>query len=208
VNKQTAKQGSEWKDGFLFLANHLALDFINTRPVQNGQATELLPNFAALLRWFEAADLINGGDAAKMQQRWGESGRAGRTLKLARELRERLRNEIFAWQAGAAIRRGTIEELNRLMGKHPMRSRLKKTETGVARERWFEKEEPEDLLGPVADSAATLFAEIDRDRVRKCGGCVLLFYDTSKKGTRRWCSMQLCGNRLKVATYAARHRKQ
>src|SRR6516164_5368126 len=49
-------------------------------------------------------------------------------------------------------------------------------------------------------------ASVDRTRVRKCGQCVLHFLDTSKKGTRRWCSMQLCGNRLKVAAYALRKR--
>ncbi len=53
---------------------------------------------------------------------------------------------------------------------------------------------------------ATLFAHVDRARVRKCGQCVLHFHDTSKKGTRRWCSMRLCGNRVKVAAYAARQR--
>jgi predicted RNA-binding Zn ribbon-like protein len=30
-----------------------------------------------------------------------------------------------------------------------------------------------------------LFADVDRSRVRKCAQCVLHFYDTSKKGTRR-----------------------
>jgi len=54
--------------------------------------------------------------------------------------------------------------------------------------------------------AASLFADLDRKRVRKCPTCVPHFFDTSKKGTRRWCSVQLCGNRLKVAAYAARHR--
>src|SRR6266480_2528016 len=58
----------------------------------------------------------------------------------------------------------------------------------------------------VAHSTATLFADVDRTRVRKCRQCVLHFYDTSKKGTRQWCSMRLCGNRLKVSTYAARRR--
>jgi predicted RNA-binding Zn ribbon-like protein len=56
-------------------------------------------------------------------------------------------------------------------------------------------------------TAAILFSAIDRSRVRKCDQCVLHFYDISKKGTRRWCSMQLCGNRLKVAAYAARRRR-
>jgi len=53
---------------------------------------------------------------------------------------------------------------------------------------------------------AALFAEADRNRVHKCGPCVLHFHDTSKKGTRRGCSMWLCGNRLKIAAYAALQR--
>ena len=73
-------------------------------------------------------------------------------------------------------------------------------------ELWFEPRQPEDLFAPLAHSAAKLFADVDRNRVRKCDQCVLHFHDTSKKGTRRWCSMQLCGNRLKVAAYAARRR--
>ena len=73
-------------------------------------------------------------------------------------------------------------------------------------ELWFESRQPEDLFAPLAHSAAKLFASVDRNRVRKCDQCVLHFHDTSKKGTRRWCSMQLCGNRLKVAAYAARQR--
>ncbi|MBZ5718935.1 MAG: CGNR zinc finger domain-containing protein [Acidobacteriia bacterium] len=93
------------------------------------------------------------------------------------------------------------------MAKHPMRTRLKTTSSAPAMELWFESKQPEDLLAPLARAAAMLFATVDRKRVRKCDQCVLHFHDTSKKGTRRWCSMQLCGNRLKVAAYAARQRK-
>jgi len=92
------------------------------------------------------------------------------------------------------------------MANHPMLSRLKATRSAIAKELWFEARQPEDLFAPLAHSAATIFADVDRSRVRKCAHCVLHFHDTSKKGTRRWCSMQLCGNRLKVAAYAARQR--
>jgi predicted RNA-binding Zn ribbon-like protein len=53
-----------------------------------------------------------------------------------------------------------------------------------------------------------LLAAVPRDRVRKCEheSCVLHFYDTSKKGSRRWCSMNLCGNKVKVAAYKERNR--
>jgi predicted RNA-binding Zn ribbon-like protein len=46
------------------------------------------------------------------------------------------------------------------------------------------------------------------DRVRRCAhpACVLWFYDTSRNGTRRWCSMETCGNRAKAGRHYARAR--
>jgi len=73
---------------------------------------------------------------------------------------------------------------------------------------WGHLSRPQLYAKPLAHSAAALFASVDRKRVRKCTRCVLHFHDTSKKGTRHWCSMQLCGNRQKVAAYAARQRRQ
>jgi len=198
---------SDWRDRFLFLGNQLALDFLNTRPVQNGEATELLPDFSSLLRWFIAAGLLTSAEAAELEKRWSGSSRARQTLEAVKTLREKLRKEVIDWEDGRVVRRPIVDELNRLMGEHPMRTRLKATPAGVTKELWFALDQPEDLLAPLVESAATLFAEIDRGRVRKCDQCVLHFHDTSKKGTRRWCSMQLCGNRQKVAAYAARRRQ-
>ena len=196
----------DWRDGFLFVGNHLALDFLNTRPVQNGETMELLSDFSALLQWFRAAGLLNSREMGNLQRQSGESASARRTLDAMRQFRERLRKEILAWEGGADVHRATLDELNQLMAAYPMLSKLKAVGNVSSMELWFEPRQPEDLFAPLAHSAATLFAEADRSRVRKCGQCVLHFYDTSKKGTRRWCSMQLCGNRLKVAAYAARQR--
>jgi predicted RNA-binding Zn ribbon-like protein len=197
----------DWRDGFLFVGNHLALDFLNTHPVQNSKPLELLPGFNALLRWFQAARLISTRDMTDLQQQWGKSARAQRTVEAMHEVRERLRKEILAWEQGSAVHRSTVADLNRLMVDHPMLTRLKASGSASSTELWFGPRQPEDLFAPLAHSAATLFANVDRDRIRKCGRCVLHFYDTSKKGARRWCSMQLCGNRLKVAAYAARQRQ-
>jgi predicted RNA-binding Zn ribbon-like protein len=195
---------SPWRDGFLFVGNHLALDFVNTCPVQNGKSLELLTDFRALLRWFQAAELLGSRDVASLQEKWGKSPRAQRTVEAVRELREKLRKEILAWEHGGAVHHSVVAGLNRLMLEHPMLTRLKVSGSTSSTELWFEPGSPENLLAPLARSAATLFASVDRNRVRKCGQCILHFLDTSKKGTRRWCSMQLCGNRLKVAAYAAR----
>jgi predicted RNA-binding Zn ribbon-like protein len=125
-----------------------------------------------------------------------------------RKLREMLRREVLATERGGTVRRAAIDELNQLMTQHPMLTRLKASGSASTTELWFYARQPEDLFTPLAHAAAGLFAEVDRNRLRKCGHCVLHFYDTSKKGTRRWCSMQLCGNRQKVAAYAARRRMQ
>ncbi|GAA2879589.1 CGNR zinc finger domain-containing protein [Streptosporangium fragile] len=58
------------------------------------------------------------------------------------------------------------------------------------------------FLSAVARDAIELFGGPDLDRVRMCAGerCYLLFLDTSRPGTRRWCSMDRCGNRRKLRT--------
>ena len=206
--KARAETDSVGKDGFLFLGNQLALDFLNTRPVQNGEPMELLPDFSALLRWFQAAGLLSSRETTRIQSEWGQSGEARQMLEEARALREVLRKEILAWEDGNAIHHSTVAELNRLMAEHPMRTRLKGNQDNQFLELYFTVQKPEDLFAQLAQSAAMSFTGVDRTRVRKCGQCVLHFLDASKKGTRRWCSMQLCGNRLKVAAYARRKRKK
>src|ERR1700756_5260955 len=94
---------SDWRDGFLFVGNHLALDFLNTRPVQNGEPMELLSDFSALLRWFQAAGLLDSRETVNLQRQSGESATARRTLDTMRQLREKLRKEILAWEAGAEV---------------------------------------------------------------------------------------------------------
>ena len=63
------------------------------------------------------------------------------------------------------------------------------------------------LLAAIARSAAEIIAEAATPRLRVCSNptCGLLFYDTSRTGRRRWCSMSRCGNRHKVAAFSKRH---
>ncbi|EME54242.1 CGNR zinc finger domain-containing protein [Amycolatopsis decaplanina] len=62
------------------------------------------------------------------------------------------------------------------------------------------------LLGAVARDAIGLVAGERSGRVRECSAddCHLLFFDTSRSGNRRWCSMERCGNRAKIRAYRAR----
>ena len=199
---------SDWRDGFLFVGNQLALDFVNTRPIQDEKVIELIPDFESLLRWFRAAGLLDASQLKTLQKRCSTSMNAPGTLKRMREFREALRKAIFSWESSGSIGRDFVAELNRLMASHPMRLRLQRNAGGFSTDSWFSPREPEDLISPIAQAAAKLFSTSDHNRVRKCEHCILHFHDTSKIGTRRWCSMRICGNRAKVAAYTARRRNQ
>ena len=201
------RNNSDWKDGFLFVGNELVLDFLNTRPVQNCETRELIGDFDALLRWFRAADVLNAQELSRLKRRWRGTSKAQKATEAMRQLRENLRAQIMAWEAGGALRPSIMESLNAKMAENPMGAKLTVRGNAYSTVSQFDLREPGDLFGPLAYSAAKLFSQVDRKRVRKCNQCVLHFHDTSKKGTRRWCSMNLCGNRLKVAAYAARRRR-
>ena len=68
MDRSRTKPHSDWKDGFIFLGNHLALDLLNTRPVLNVDPIELLPDMNALLRWFQAAELLPPKETGKLRQ--------------------------------------------------------------------------------------------------------------------------------------------
>jgi predicted RNA-binding Zn ribbon-like protein len=59
------------------------------------------------------------------------------------------------------------------------------------------------LLATVARDAIDLLSGPMADRVRECDGdgCTLLFLDASRAARRRWCSMDACGARSKMAAY-------
>lgn len=205
---QKTEPASPWRDGFLFVGNNLALDFLNTCPVQDGEATELLPDFRTLLCWFVAAGQLTSPQATALERNWANTRQSHSFVREARAFRERLRSGVRKWVESGSVPRATIAELNRLLAEHPMRLRLGGDGGSIKAEIYMKAKLPSDLLAPVSDSAAQLFTKEDRERVRRCGNCVLFFLDTSKKGTRHWCSMQLCGNRSKAAAYAQRKRQQ
>ena len=62
------------------------------------------------------------------------------------------------------------------------------------------------VLLPIAHSALWLATEGQRARLRACGNgrCILLFYDTTKNGARRWCSVGCKDRDRKMKRYHQR----
>jgi predicted RNA-binding Zn ribbon-like protein len=203
-----SQEPSESVDGFLFVGNLLVLDFLNTKPLLEGKRTELLSNTAALERWLVASGIVTSPKTRAMVRRWRDSPPADSFLEKLRAFRERLRDTVIRQQAGLLVGDAFVSEINLLLREHPSRVALHRTAKKLESVIVFEPHAPEDVWAPIAAAAAELLSNIPASRIRKCESesCVIHFYDTSKKGSRRWCSMNICGNRHKVAAYQRRKR--
>ena len=65
------------------------------------------------------------------------------------------------------------------------------------------------VLSTVARDAIDVIGGPRAARLKRCDGsrCALVFVDTSRSGRRRWCSMERCGNRAKVAAHRRRRKE-
>jgi len=201
-----SQQVNEWIDGFLFVANKPILDLLNTKPVLADRPTELLPDVRALERWLIASGIVTSPKAKAIVRNWRHSTEATAFLEQLVAFRERLREAVMRIENGSSPTDAFLAEVNSLLLQHPRHTSLHKRDGMVVRGPLFEPSKPTDVWEPIIDATADLLTEAESSRIRKCESCVVHFFDTSKKGSRRWCSMNICGNKLKVAAYQRRMR--
>jgi len=201
-----SKAPEEWIDGFLFVGNHLALDFLNTRPILAEGPKELLPDVEALVRWLVASGVLTPQKARILSGKWRDMPQASVFLRQLLKFRERLRAAVIRQEARFAVSDAFIAEINSLLKHHPGLIALQRKGKKLELEAASEPEKPNDVWAPIATAVAELLSDVSPGRLRKCEGCIVHFLDTSKKGSRRWCSMNICGNKIKVAAYQQRKR--
>jgi predicted RNA-binding Zn ribbon-like protein len=202
----TSQARQEWIDGFLFVGNHLALDFLNTRLVLADGPKELLPDVDALVRWLVASGLLTRQKGNALAKKWMDAPQAALSLRKLLKFRERLRVVVVRQEAGFSVSNAFIAELNSLLKQHPSVIALQRKGEKLGLETAFDLEKPNDVWAPIAIAVAELLSDASPARLRKCEACIAHFLDTSKKGSRRWCSMNICGNKIKVAAYQKRKR--
>ncbi len=200
--------------GELSSGGRLCLDFVDTvdwrlreRPV------EFLHTYADLILWARHQDAIYGGvlsrsEAEALLRRADEDRQAaGRALEQARALREALYRVFRAVALKTSPPETDISALNHSLSRALAHSRIVEREQRFAWG-WTDDAALDRLLRPVVRSAAELLTEGDLSRLRECEGegCGWLLYDDSKNRSRRWCTMNGCGNRAKARRHYQRKR--
>jgi predicted RNA-binding Zn ribbon-like protein len=182
---------------FLFIGDALALDLVNTEQVVRGKPRDLLATPGDLALWWHAAQ-NHHPSTAEVRESDVAVPIDATSLAAAKTLRAALRG-LF----GALIDRVPpdprhIEALNTSLrtGAHA----LALTPAGDLTPVYETLPNQSPMLFAVALSAMQLLRGADRQRLHRCGNnrCVLMFYDTTKSATRRWCSVG-CMDRARSA---------
>jgi predicted RNA-binding Zn ribbon-like protein len=201
--------------GAPFIADALGLDLLNsTAGAGYGQAVDHLENGPALLSWLSQAGI---GPGASIAERWvdGSPGELDRIAGEVRRLREWFRHFVRAHmgQPLTAAHLSELAPLNALLEAQGKYHRIVAADAASAPleiKSFTQWRSPEALLVAVAEAVARVVCEIDFSRIRACErpNCGLLFVDHSRGPGRRWCRMQVCGNRSKQASWRGRSRRR
>lgn len=199
----------ETENKFYFVGGQLSLDFINTQVGMNEEPVDFLSGFPDLVSWLQQAGALDGAQAKAALLSWGQRPEAKQLLDQARRLRNVLRDMVQRLTAGKSIGPGILAEINHVLAQEIGYNQLVRTPGGYELHFHPVRKEAAHLLTPIAKSAAELLRDNELSRIRKCGNpvCSLYYYDTSKNHTRRWCSMAICGNRMKAAAFYQRSQK-
>jgi predicted RNA-binding Zn ribbon-like protein len=196
-----------WK----LLGGHLCLDFANTADWHaSDQPEERLTRYAEFVSWSQQAGVLTEKQAKRLlRQATDRPEEAMAVLQRAIILREAI-YEVFAAVAHEQSPKATdLTTLNSALSETLTRSQITPTETGFGWQ-WAGEEDALDRpLWSIARSAADLLTSEELQRVGQCvddRGCGWLFLDTSRNHTRRWCSIEDCGNRAKAQRHYERKR--
>lgn len=186
----------------------LCLELANTVAWRGSAPAESLHNLRDLLAWLDSTEALPARAVAELRK-WFEAHRAGTAMVFSEaiEIRETLYRLLHSAAMESALASEDLRRLNRALREAPPRAKLERADRGLG---WHIEVKPTavGMLAPVLWSAADILIGPDRNRIRQCANdrCLWLFFDDSKNSTRRWCSMQACGNRAKAHRHYLRQK--
>lgn len=189
----------------------IPLDFVNTA---SGRGTdffsESLADYRALVDWATNIGSLAERDAAALLIEADRRPQAADgVLADGIRFRESLARIVLTISQAEAPEQVDLATLNAGLAQHLPHQRLDVTGDRIGVSWSAVATELDRVLWPVTKATVDFLTGRDLWRMRVCPahGCGLVFIDTSRNRTRRWCSMRICGNRSKVRRFYERHRR-
>jgi predicted RNA-binding Zn ribbon-like protein len=184
--------------GAIFFCGGLTcIDFCNTFDhLHTPPQYDLFPDRATILQWGQAAGILPSGfqDTAAGNQR---------SLVHIYDLRSLISNLLLAFAHSGIPNETEFAAFNARLRE--VNASIKIVSTAGGYTQVCNADDPlEQIVCAVVRSTADLLLSNQPERIKQCGGCGWLFYDTSRNQLRRWCNMEICGNRAKARRHYER----
>jgi predicted RNA-binding Zn ribbon-like protein len=182
------------------VAGCLSLDFLNTVEWRADPEcrSERLVSYSELLAWLKQTGHLAPAEVKILGRRAREKPVvARRVLKEAIEAREAMAQLALSKSASMAA----VSRLNAILSRTPSLSQI---EVNERRELGIRKMAAAEQLGlplvRILDQLARDLPHLVDKTVSTCANprCGWFFLDNSRNRTRRWCQMNVCGNRSKA----------
>jgi predicted RNA-binding Zn ribbon-like protein len=197
---------------FDFDSGDLSLDFANTAEFHASlQPEEYLNSYSDFLRWASLGGVVPAGRGQPLYEyALGHPQEAENTLAGVIALREVLFRIFTARAQDQPLDGKDLALFNQYLSEALAHARLV-LRADSAHWDWESAENRLDSpLWPITRAAADLLTSENVERLGQCQddrGCGWLFIDTSKNHSRRWCSMESCGNRAKAQRHYGRKKQ-
>jgi predicted RNA-binding Zn ribbon-like protein len=197
----------------IFVGDAIALDFLNSIATPAETTIDWLRDGESLLSWLAQARLVPEETLENVRAQ-ALPDELENVAGQARSLREWFRSFVVKHMGRPLTARelGQLAPLNRLLARDESFSQLvrSRNEPRLVLESMRRWRSPEALLLPIAEALARFVSDESFTNVKACErrGCTLCFADHTRGHTRRWCSMALCGNRVKQAAHRQRNKSE
>jgi predicted RNA-binding Zn ribbon-like protein len=192
------------------VGGRLCLDFANTVSTRIEKLSrDYLNAYGDLVAWGRHAGVLTDDEAQALHREAARRPHVGATaLKGAILLRETIYRVFSAISENQEPAETDLVALNTWVHRTLSRLELVPSESGYDWSWVVEEDDLDRVLYPVVRSAADLLISGDLGKISRCArdGCDWLFVDLSKNHSRRWCSMQQCGSRVKARRYYRRRK--
>ncbi len=172
-----------------------AVDFLNTRHMGSSGVVDDLTSFDAVVSWAVTHEVLRRAD---LPSRKAAPSATRRHVALVIAMRSAF--EAFLLTKTAEARRALVGYLNQALAS------ARSTETVVVADavfdlaRAYDERDPGNVPHAIAWTILDCLRTVPPGAIRRCSAddCILFFLDVTKNGSRRWCSSEGCGARVRA----------
>ncbi len=188
-------------DNFLFIGEHYITDFVNTELKPTGTLIDLFQTNNDVKRWFKEVGLVKEIEEIDLNDIF---------FNEIKEYRDFIKKSFFEYLDNKSDLTPLLEKTNKILKQNEVFLQISNLNGEYQQTFLPYKKNINVLLTTIAIELTKLLSSEQFKYLKRCNNhdCVLLFIDNSKNHSRRWCSMEICGNRSKVNNFNKRNKNK